>query len=368
MLPAAVLLFFFLVKPVIETIHLSFFETVKVSENKIEKEMRSLLDNPGAGENRKYQSLKGWGKAILFIAARYNTDIRKESLGPSLTLKDAIEYCVQQIYKEKQKKGDLKKYIGFKNYRRMFSDKSMITAFKNNVLWLVLFTFFTVGLGLVLANLVDKVRFSMFARTVIFIPMAISYVASAVIWAFMFAKGPETGTVNALLHFFSRLGNFITGNGFTSSFKGIAFLGNPDTVNLALIFSGIWIWVGFCMVVFSAALRAIPSRIIEAARMDGASPLKTFIKIEIPMIFPTIAVVATTMVINVLKVFDVVYTMTGGGPFGSSEVVANRMYQEAFKNGSYGYAAAMAVVLLLAVVPVMVLNIKSFTFQERIRE
>ncbi|MCC6799022.1 MAG: sugar ABC transporter permease [Anaerolineae bacterium] len=133
--------------------------------------------------------------------------------------------------------------------------------------------------------------------------------------------------------------------------------------NLALIVVGIWIWTGFCMVVLSAALKGIPAELLEAARVDGANEFRLFFSIIIPLLMPTLTVVTTTMIINVLKVFDIVYVMTAGN-FGT-EVIANRMYFEMYGgNREFGHASAIAVVLMLAIVPVMIYNIVQFRRQE----
>jgi alpha-glucoside transport system permease protein len=135
--------------------------------------------------------------------------------------------------------------------------------------------------------------------------------------------------------------------------------------NFALIAVGVWIWTGFCMVILSAALKGIPKEILEAARADGANEWQTFRHVILPMMRPTIAIVATTMVINVLKVFDIVYVMTNGA--FDTEVIANRMYKEMFHFRNFGRASAIAVILLLAIIPVMVANIRRFREQEAMR-
>jgi ABC-type amino acid transport system permease subunit len=133
--------------------------------------------------------------------------------------------------------------------------------------------------------------------------------------------------------------------------------------NFALIIVAVWIWTGFCMVVLSAALKAIPAELYEAARVDGANEFRIFFSITIPQLMPTLTVVTTTMIVNVLKVFDIVYVMTAGN-FGT-EVIANRMYQEMYSgNREFGHASAIAVVLMLAIIPVMIFNIVQFRKQE----
>jgi len=247
-------------------------------------------------------------------------------------------------------------FVGLQNYVWALTSKDMLTAFKNNILWLVLFTALTVSLGLVMAVLLDRVRYEAVAKSIIFLPMAISFVGAGVIWKFMYAFRPanvaQIGLLNAIVRNFTSL-------------DPIGWLVNRTTNNLSLIAVGVWIWTGFCMVILSAAYKGIPRELIEAARVDGANEWQVFWGITLPMMKPTIAVVATTMVINVLKVFDIVYVMTNGA-FGT-EVIANRMYKEMFHYRSFGRASAIAVILLLAIVPVMLVNIRRFQEQEAVR-
>src|SRR5215208_7379998 len=161
---------------------------------------------------------------------------------------------------------------------------------------------------------------------------------------------PQTGTVNAVL------------TALIPGFEPHAWLINPPLNNLALIVVGVWTWTGFCMVILSAALKGIPTEVLEAARVDGASELQIFRRIIVPMISPTIAVVVTTMVIFALKAFDVVYVMTNGNY--DTEVIANRMYKEMFNFRNFGRASAIAVLLLAAIIPVMMLNVNRFRAQE----
>jgi alpha-glucoside transport system permease protein len=247
-------------------------------------------------------------------------------------------------------------FVGLDNYVWALTSKEMLTAFRNNILWLVLFTALTVSLGLVLAVLLDRVRYEAVAKSIVFLPMAISFVGAGVIWKFMYAfrpaNVPQIGLLNAILRNFTNL-------------DPIGWIVNRMTNNFALIVVGIWIWTGFCMVILSAAYKGIPRELLEAARVDGANEWQVFWGITIPLMKPTIAVVATTMVINVLKVFDIVYVMTNGA-FGT-EVIANRMYKEMFQFRSFGRASAIAVILLVAIIPVMLVNIRRFQEQEAVR-
>ncbi len=247
-------------------------------------------------------------------------------------------------------------FVGLQNYVWVFTSNAMRTAFRNNLLWLVLFTALTVSLGLILAVLLDRVRYESIAKSVIFLPMAISFVGAGVIWKFVYAfrpaNAPQIGLLNAVW------------TGLLEA-QPVGWLVNRATNNFALIVAGVWIWTGFCMVILSAAYKGIPRELLEAARVDGANEWQIFWNVTIPLMLPTIAVVTTTMVINVLKVFDIVYVMTNGD-FGT-EVMANRMYKEMFHFRNFGRASAIAVILLLAIIPVMAANIRRFREQEAIR-
>ncbi len=247
------------------------------------------------------------------------------------------------------------RFIGLRNYLWALTSPEMHTAFRNNLLWIVVMTIFSVGLGLIIAVLVDRVRYESVAKSAIFLPVAISFVGASVIWRFVYAykpaNVPQIGLMNGIL--------------VALGMKPIGWLTQPEISNFALIAVGIWMQTGFCMVILSAALKAIPREILEAARVDGASEWRIFWQITVPMIGSTIAVVATTVIINALKAFDIVYVMTNGN-FGT-EVIANRMYKEMFHFRNFGRASAIAVILLLAIIPVMVANIRRFQVQEEIR-
>lgn len=243
-------------------------------------------------------------------------------------------------------------FVGLANYGAILTDNSVLTAIRNNALWLVFLTLFTVTFGLLFAILFDRVRYEAVVKSLIFLPMAISFVAAGVIWRLMYnyqpPGRPQTGTLNAIV----------------TSFGGdpVPWLLNQPWNNFALIAVAVWIWTGFALVVLSAALKGIPVEIIEAAKVDGATGWQTLTRVTIPMMGSTIAVVATTMIIFALKAFDVVYVMTNGD-FGT-DVLANRMYTEMFNISHYGRAGAIAIILLLAIVPIMIFNIRRFRQQE----
>jgi alpha-glucoside transport system permease protein len=246
-------------------------------------------------------------------------------------------------------------FVGLANYTAVLADSNVQIALRNNVLWVVLFTGAVLLFGLLFAVLADRVPYESMAKTLIFVPMAISFVAAGVIWRFMYdyrAPGEEqTGTVNAIL----------TGVGG----QPIPWLIDTSTNNIALIFVAVWAWTGFAMVITSASLKGIPAELLEAARVDGAGELRVFRSIMLPLLAPTLTVIATTMVIFALKAFDVVYVMTNGN--FDTEVIALRMYKALFNARDNGVAAAISVLLLLAIVPVLLFNLRRFRAQEAIR-
>jgi alpha-glucoside transport system permease protein len=238
------------------------------------------------------------------------------------------------------------------NYRFAFTDPDMLVAFRNNVLWLVVGTAVSVLIGLLFAALVDRVKREAFAKTFIFLPLAISLVGASVIWRFVYAWRPEgepqIGVVNAV--------------GSALGAEPVPWLQTPPVNTFALIAIMIWLQTGFAMVVLSAALKGVPVELIEAARIDGASEPQLFFKVVLPSIRGAILTVATAIFIAILKVFDIVFVMTGGR--FDTEVVANRMFTEMFKFRNFGRASALAVVLMIVVVPFMVLNIRNMRRQE----
>ena len=241
------------------------------------------------------------------------------------------------------------KFVGLDNFVRMLTDNGVLIALRNNVYWLVLYTGLVLVFGLLLAVLSDRVRYEKPVKSLIFMPMAISFVAMAIIWQFVYyykdPSEPQTGTLNAIL---------------VNIFHGqpITWIQDTRFNNFALILIGVWGATGFAMVILSAALKGIPGELLEAARVDGATELTIFRRIILPLMMPTIVVVGTTMVIFALKAFDVVYVMTAGNY--NTDILARRMYSELYNAGNNANASALAVILLLAVVPVLIFNLRQF--------
>lgn len=239
-------------------------------------------------------------------------------------------------------------FVGWDNYRFLFENPQTLVVFRNNLLWLVLFTAAVVTLGLLVAVLANHVRYEALVKALIFVPMAVSFTAAAVIWRFMYIYNApsftQTGVVNSLMTWLG--------------FDPVPWISNTNVNNYALIVAGIWMWTGFSLVVISAGLKGIPAEVVEAARIDGASERQIFWYVTLPMLRSVLVVVIVTMIINSLKVFDLVYVMTFGN--FDTDVLANRMFKEMFTYGNFGRASAVAAVLLLAIVPVMVINIRRF--------
>ena len=248
-------------------------------------------------------------------------------------------------------------FVGLENFEYAVTSEVMLTAFRNNVLWLVVGTAFTVGLGLTVATLVDRLRrrAESVAKSIIFLPMAISFVGAAVVWNFIYAFRPEGRNQIGLLN---AIWTWLGGD-------PQLWLSKEPWNTLLLIVVLIWLQTGFTMVILSAAIKGVPDDIIEAARIDGATELQIFWRVIIPTIKSTIVVVTTTMIILILKVFDIVWVMTSGD-FGT-EVIASQMIRQAFRFFDDGKGAAIAVVLLLAVIPVMIMNVRRFREEEALR-
>ena len=243
-----------------------------------------------------------------------------------------------------------KGFVGFDNYKFAFTDRIMLETFRNNLLWMVFGTFFCVSLGLLIAVLADRSRYEAIYKAIIFMPMAISFVGAGVIWKFIYTyKGEGSGISEIGL-----LNAIVLAMGGTSQ----PWLSQPPWNNFLLIVIMVWLQTGFAMVIISSAIKGIPSELLEAARIDGATEIQLFFKIIIPTIQGTLLTVTTTIVIFSLKLFDIVRVMTGGN--NGTNVIANEFYLQRFTYGNAGRASAIAIILLIAVVPVMIYNLRQF--------
>jgi alpha-glucoside transport system permease protein len=246
-------------------------------------------------------------------------------------------------------------WIGADNYVNIVNDPALLRSVRNTIVWMIVVPLGCVAIGLVFAVLADRLqRGESLAKSLIFLPMAISFVGASVVWAFIYdfrAFGNQTGLLNGIMVGLGR--------------EPTAWMAITPWNNLFLMIIMIWMQTGFAMVILSAAIKGVPEDILEAARIDGATEFQVFRRITVPSIMSAIVVVTTTLVINVLKVFDIVWVMTGGRD--GTEVIAERMIRWAFSFRNAGQGAAIAVMLFVLVLPVMVWNIKRFRAEEEIR-
>ncbi|MEL6126590.1 MAG: sugar ABC transporter permease [Pseudomonadota bacterium] len=244
-------------------------------------------------------------------------------------------------------------FVGLANYTWMFGDAKFQESLFNNLMWLIIVPAAATAFGLIAAALTDRIWWGNIAKSLIFMPMAISFIGASIIWKFIYEyrgeDGTQIGLLNALVQFF----------GGTPQ----AWITVPFWNDVFLMIILIWIQTGFAMVILSAALRGIPEETIEAAVLDGASPLKIFFAIKVPQIAGTIAVVWTTITILVLKVFDIVLAMTNGQ--WGTQVLANLMFDWSFRAGDYGRGAAIAVFIMILVLPIMWWNIRNARREEQ---
>jgi alpha-glucoside transport system permease protein len=245
-------------------------------------------------------------------------------------------------------------FIGIDNYKTILTDPEQLLVLRNTAFWVLLTPFLATGVGLLYAILVDKARIESFAKALIFLPMSISFVAASVIWKFMYEYRPDQGNVKQI----GLINQVIVWLGG----KPVQLLIESPLNTFLLILVMIWVQAGFAMTVLSAAIKAIPDDIIEAARLDGVTPWGMFRFVTLPEIRPAVIVVITTIAIATLKVFDIVQTMTGGR-FDTS-VIANEFYSQSFRSANQGLGAALAVVLFVLVIPIVVYNIRQLRRSE----
>jgi alpha-glucoside transport system permease protein len=250
-------------------------------------------------------------------------------------------------------------YVGFKNYSTLLTDASFLQVLLNNLLWIIIVPAVTVAMGLGVAVLADRLnpRGEKAAKTLIFLPMAISAVGATTIWRAIYeykpAGTPQTGLLNAIIGLFDR---------------GPVFWYGTDTLHLnSLLLMVIMIWtqVGYSMVLLSAAIKGVPEDTVEAGRIDGAGERRIFFSIVVPQIWPTVITVFITVLIGVMKVFDIVYVATNGN--FNTDVIGRRFFDEMFTQGNNGYASAIVVILMIAIIPILIYQVRHFRAEEASR-
>ncbi|WP_265521666.1 carbohydrate ABC transporter permease [Oerskovia flava] len=248
-------------------------------------------------------------------------------------------------------------FIGFDNYVQAFTQDQFQIVLRNTAIWVIVVPVAATIIGLIYAVLVDRTRFEKLAKALIFIPMAISMVGASIIWKFVYEFRPDQGNIQQI----GLLNQVVVWLGFEPQ----QFLIGQPANTFFLIAVMIWIQTGFAMTILSAAIKAIPDDIVEAARLDGLKGVQMFRFITVPSIRPALIVVLTTIAMGTLKVFDIVRTMTGG-QFGTS-VVANEFYTQSFRMNNIGLGAALAVILFVLVIPLVIYNVRQLRISEEIR-
>src|SRR5438045_3350475 len=298
-----------------------------------------------AARNARSPESPKWGTTILFLAP-----------ATLLLIVFLIYPAIYTVFLSfnRGRNGIFNDWVGLDNYARLFADQDFLNfstfppsgALWNNVLWLVLYVSIVIFFGLILAVVAARVRYEAVLKAIVFIPMAIAATALAVIWKFVYSPDSNIGLLNAILGAFG--------------IAPVSWLGDQNIVNFALIAVGIWGSVGFATVILSAAVKSIPAEVIESARVEGANERQIFFRMILPMVSLPSSLLSVTLILNVIKLFDLIYVMTGGGPGKARRVIAFTMYQQAFQAGQYGYGAAVAVVMLVLLIPIMVFNVRRF--------
>lgn len=243
-------------------------------------------------------------------------------------------------------------FVGLDNYVWAFTIPEILVVLRNTAIWVFMVPLFSTGIGLAIAYMTDRMKHPAIIKSLIFMPMAISFVGAGVIWKFVYyfepnENRPDLGLLSSIVKLFGG-----TPPNWLLEAPGNTFL---------LIAVMIWIQTGFAMVVLSAAMKNVPDEIVEAAMLDGASPVKRFFQVTVPMIRATLVVVLTTITIGTLKVFDIVRTMTGGN--FQTNVIANEMYSQSFRQMNYGTGSALAIILFVAIIPVIIYNVRQLRLE-----
>lgn len=291
------------------------------------------------------RNVPGWAAALVFV-------------GPALLLlgyglvRPAIITAYQSFFNRNGSE-----FVGFDNFAQLLSTPDLRLVLYNTIAWVFIVPLAATFLGLLYAVLVDRSRFEAIAKALVFLPLAISFVGAGIIWKFVYdyradiGGNEQIGLLNQVLIWLG--------------FEPYQFLLNGPWNTVFLIIVFVWIQTGFAMTVLSAAIKAIPDDITEAARLDGVSGIEMFRFVTVPAIRPALVVVLTTTAIGSLKVFDIVRTMTGG-QFGTS-IVANEFYTQAFRQSNQGLGAALAMVLFVLVVPIVAYNVRQMRISEDVR-
>lgn len=248
-----------------------------------------------------------------------------------------------------------REFVGLANFQRLLTaDRTFLRldrwppsgVLPNTALWVLLFPPLTVGIGLLIAILSDRVRYESAIKSIVFLPMVISSTAASVIFVFVYSPDTTKGVLNAAL------------TGIFPNMEPITWLGRKELANLAIIFAATWISAGLPTVVLSAAYKGLPREILEAARVDGGNPWQVFWRVSLPMMARPVTFVTIMLTINALKMVDLVLVMTEGGPRGATRIIGYTVWLEIFSNNRVGYGSAVAVILFIMMLPAIIYQIR----------
>jgi alpha-glucoside transport system permease protein len=297
---------------------------------------------------------------IAFAAGARIQGKKQNGLALSLFLVPAIILAMTglgipaiQTFIESFKNADSSKWVGFANYTRALKDPDILLAFRNTMAWVIISPLVATSLGLALATMLNKMKREALAKSLIFMPMAISFVGGSLIWDLMYQYQEPNMNQTGLV------GQVMKSLGIPLQHLLLWYPWN----NLLLMVVYIWGFTGFGMVILSAAIKNIPQDIEEAAQLDGASGFRLFRTVTVPMVKTTIIVVLTTAMVGTLKLFDVIHTMTGGN--FKTDVLSNRMFDEHFVYLNNGRGSALAMLIFLGVLPITYYNIRSIRAERK---
>lgn len=274
---------------------------------------------------KRKKAIGKWCKAMLFVAPALICYIIFEII--------PIVNTIELSFYKWDGASPIMEFVGIENYKKIFTNPIFWKALSHNLFWIAFTIMIPTIFGIVLAVMLSQkfVRFRLLFRVVFYMPSIVSMVAVSVIWNWIL--NPEFGILNRIL---KTIGLNIL---------AVDWLGNEKTVMIALLIAGSWVHYGFCMVITMAALAGVDASYMEVARLEGANPVQTFVYVTMPLLKNTFTLLALNSLIGSFKVFEIVYMMTKGGPYNSSEVISTYMYRTAFTNSEFGLGSAIATVL-----------------------
>ncbi|MFP3882679.1 MAG: carbohydrate ABC transporter permease [Actinomycetota bacterium] len=345
---------------IIPVILFSFFATFEFLKDPETNKILQVAVAVVVGVGGVWLLFWGMDRTVSLLPGRAEAAVRPAVFaGPAVMLLGFfLVYPAVDTFITSFRDADGEGFVGLANYQEVFTRSTYLISIRNSVLWALFVPIACTVIGLAFATLADRLprRTEAVAKSLIFLPMAVSFVGASVVWTFIYnfrseGFGEQIGLLNGI---WVALGN-----------SPVQWLANPPWNTIFLLVILIWLQTGFAMVVLSSAIKSVPDDLLEAARIDGATEWNVFRRIVVPSIASTLVVVWTTVLIMTWKVFDIVFVMTGGRD--GTQILAQQMVQEFFTFRDFGIGATLAVLLFVAVIPILVINIKRFREQEATR-